>query len=246
MPHREYKRIVSPGETAVLLIHGIAGTPNHFDFLMPLIPENVSVHNMLLDGHGKGVRDFANTSMKKWESQVREAVSRLAASHESVYIVAHSMGTLFAIEQAVENPKVEKLFLLAAPLKLSLKPSMVSYSLKVYLDKIDEKDPRAVAAKRCYGITGGRNPLPYLGWIPRYLELFDKIRKTRRLLPRLDAACLLCQSAGDELVSAGAQKLFADMPNVTCAPLTGSTHYYYTPEDAQKLKEAFKRFFAFG
>ena len=245
MPHKEFKRIVPHAETAVLLIHGVAGTPNHFDFLIPLIPEDVSVYNMLLDGHGKGVRDFANTSMKKWESQVRAAVSELTETHDRVYIAAHSMGTLFAIEQAVENQKVEKLFLMAAPLKLFLKPSMVSYSTKVYLDKIDEKDPRAVAAKHCYGITGSRNPLPYLGWIPRYLELFDKIRRTRRLLPVLRTSCMVCQSCQDELVAICSQKLFVNMQNVTCMPLADSSHYYYPPKDRQQLMNAFAVFFGF-
>ena len=243
MPHKEFKRIVPNAETAVLLIHGIAGTPNHFDFLLPLIPDDVSVYNMLLDGHGRGVRDFANTSMEKWETQVRTAVSELTASHDRVYIVAHSMGTLFAIEQAVGNPKVEKLFLMAAPLKLCLKPSMVSYSARVYLDRIDPNDPRAVAAKHCYGITGDKNPLPYLGWIPRYLELFGKIRKTRKLLPQLKTYCVLCQSCKDELVSIRSQMIFCGLENVTCKPLQNATHYYYPDEELQLLKAEFSALF---
>ena len=68
--HKEYKRIVENSPKALLFIHGILGTPNHFDPFMPLVPENLSVYNMLLDGHGKSVRDFTKTSMEKWENQV--------------------------------------------------------------------------------------------------------------------------------------------------------------------------------
>ncbi len=94
MEHKEYKRIIAGASSAVLFIHGIVGTPNHFDHFIPLVPEDVSTHNMLLDGHGKGVTDFSHASMKKWESQVAEAVEKLAETHERIYIVAHSMGSL--------------------------------------------------------------------------------------------------------------------------------------------------------
>ena len=53
--HKEYKRIVENSPKALLFIHGILGTPNHFAPFIPLVPENLSVYNLLLDGHGKGV-----------------------------------------------------------------------------------------------------------------------------------------------------------------------------------------------
>ncbi len=128
MEHKEWKRIAEDAETAILFIHGIVGTPNHFGAFVEHIPDNVSVYNMLLDGHGKGVEDFGNTSMEKWEEQVENAVEELARIHEEIYIVAHSMGTLFAIEQAIKSKKVTKLFLLAVPLKLFIKPRMITNS----------------------------------------------------------------------------------------------------------------------
>ena len=68
MKHKEYKRIVPEAETAVLFIHGIAGTPNHFKDFLPLVPKEFSVYNLLLDGHGGKTEDFSKTSMKKWEN----------------------------------------------------------------------------------------------------------------------------------------------------------------------------------
>lgn len=55
MEHREYVRIVPGAKTAVLFMHGIVGTPNHFRDLLPLVdlvPDDWSVYNVLLPGHG--------------------------------------------------------------------------------------------------------------------------------------------------------------------------------------------------
>jgi pimeloyl-ACP methyl ester carboxylesterase len=78
----------------VIFIHGILGTPDHFLPFLSLIPEDISVVNLLLDGHGKGVREFSRTSMAKWEAQVDAAVDAALAAHQKVFLVAHSLGSL--------------------------------------------------------------------------------------------------------------------------------------------------------
>ena len=110
MVHKEYVRLRDNATTAILFIHGIVGTPNHFNEFVSLVPESFSVYNLLLDGHGKSVKGFSKTSMKKWEAQVASVVDELSLTHEKIYIVAHSLGTLFAIDQAIKNKKVCKLF----------------------------------------------------------------------------------------------------------------------------------------
>ena len=70
MAHKPIKRIVPGAKTAVILCHGIMGSPDHFRHFLPLIPEDWSVCCLLLDGHGKGVMDFAHSSMDKWKAQV--------------------------------------------------------------------------------------------------------------------------------------------------------------------------------
>ena len=61
MAHKPVKRIVPGAKTAVILCHGIMGSPDHFRHFIPLIPEDWSVCCLLLDGHGKGVMDFARS-----------------------------------------------------------------------------------------------------------------------------------------------------------------------------------------
>lgn len=242
MQHKEFKRIVKESDKAILFIHGIAGTPNHFKPFISLVPESVSVYNLLLDGHGKGVKDFSHTSMTKWEMQVQNAVDELLQCHEKIYLVAHSMGTLFSIEQAVRRKEIAGLFLLAVPIKLFLKPKMFSNSLKVYFNKIKPDDFVACAAKECYGIEQDRNPLNYIGWIPRYLELFAKIRSTRKILSSLKTPCKVFQSVKDEMVSVKSIPYLTQHSSMIITELKMSGHYYYDKEDFDFLLKEFKEF----
>lgn len=240
MKHKEYKKIYEAAETAILFIHGIVGTPNQFQMFLPLIPEGMSVHNLLLDGHGMTPKEFSHTSMQRWEAQVRQAVDELSHTHRKVCLVAHSMGTLLSVEQALLCKKINRLFLLAVPLKISIKPQMIFNAHKVYMDKIQPDDREALAAKDSYGIGNDKNLLHYIGWIPRYLELFTKIRQTRKLLHRIDVPCRVYQSARDEMVSIRSRKYLEQNPNICVTTLENSGHYYYDEADRGFLLNEFK------
>lgn len=242
--HKPYKRIVDNAETAILFVHGIVGTPNHFRTLLPLVPENISVYNLLLDGHGKGVKDFSRTSMKKWEEQVACAVQELAKTHSEVYIVGHSMGCLLALEQGMNNPRVNKLFLLNAPLKVFVRPKMLQNVFRMYFDYDDPGDEQWLAVRQCYGIQKDKNLFHYIGWIPRYLELLRKIHKVRREICSLQKPCVVYQSAKDEMVSAKAIGVLQKNPAISVFMLKDSGHFYYGKDDAAQLEQGFLNFIA--
>lgn len=241
MAHEAYTRLVPNAESAVLFIHGILGTPEHFSAFLPLIPAEMSVMNLLLDGHGKGVREFSRTSMKRWEAQVEAAVDSLLATHKKLYIAAHSLGTLLAVEQAVKKP-VTGLFLLAVPIRLRIKPRVFATCWKVWRGKVRDTDIYTAAARNCCGIEQHKNLLLYLGWIPRFWELLVKIHKTQKLLPSLTAPGMAYQSAKDELVSTASIPYLGanNALQVTC--LEHSTHYYYDPKDLTFLQKVFLAF----
>ena len=240
--HKEYKRIAEHSDKAILFIHGILGTPNHFRAFVPLVPENITVYNLLLDGHGKGVRDFSRTSMKKWEAQVAAAVKELSQNHNEIYVAAHSLGCLLAIDQAVRNPVIKKMFLLAVPLKLQLKPRMFLNSLKVYLNRIDPENEELVAAKACYGIHDSKNPFLYIGWVPRFLELFSKIKDTRKILESVKIPCAAYQSLRDEMVSNRAASILEQNPVISVFTLEHSSHFCYEKNDLALVTQRFKEF----
>lgn len=243
MEHKEYVRIVPKSDTAFLFIHGIIGTPNHFKDFIPLVPERYSVYNVLLDGHGKGVRDFSKTSMEKWKKQIDEIVEELRKSHRNIIIVAHSMGTLFALRQAIKKPEVVKaLFLLATPLKVGVKSAMFLNAFKILFTDVKPDDLAAVAYQAAYGCEIDRCLWRYLGWIPRYLELFAEIRLIRQMVPRLKVPTFVYQSRHDEMVSGKARDYIEENPQVTLKVLENSSHHYYEKSDYQFLLEEFQSF----
>lgn len=245
MLHEEYIRLVPGADTAVLFIHGIVGTPNHFRDLIPLVdlvPEDYSVYNVLLDGHGKTVDDFAKTSMKKWRMQVWGIFEQLSQTHEHVILVAHSMGTLFSIQLALEHPeKVPFLFLIAVPLRPGIRLMTVRNLLCLVFGLLREDVPLEAATMRVCGLQTTRKLWKYLGWIPRFLELFAEIYRTEKVMGNLTVPCSAYQSQRDELVANYTRKVLQKSGVMDVQNLLHSTHFYYHPDDQKAVRADFEQ-----
>lgn len=242
MEHKEFSHIVPGSRKAILMIHGIAGTPAHFRHLIPVIPEDWSVYNILLDGHGKTVRDFGNTSMKKWKSQVALRLDELFAKYDHIVLVGHSMGTLFSIQAAIDHPeKIDALFLLAVPTRPWVRMSTVFTSLRISRGKVRPDDTAALAMMGATSIHLEKNIFKYISWIPRLLELLAECSRTRRLIPQLTVPCQSFQSHIDELVSFRSCKDLENHPCIQNTVLYGSGHFAYSEEDAALLRECFRK-----
>ena len=241
MTHEAYKRMVPGADTAVLFLHGIVGTPNHFRDLIrlvELVPENWSVSNILLDGHGGTAADFAASSMAQWKETVRRAFEELADKHEQVVVVGHSMGTLFSVQLALEHPeKIPFLFLLAVPMRPGVRLTMMRDSLLMVFGKLK---PDHVLWKAA-GVSTTRRLWKYLGWLPRFLELFREINRTERVLPELRVPCVAWQSQKDELVRNAARKVLVGSSVMEVHNLMNSTHFYYDPKDREQVQQDFMK-----
>ena len=169
---------------AILFIHGILGTTSHFEPFLSLVPPNWSICNLSLKGHGGSVKDFSQASMTEWKQQVKNALEELSETNNKIIIVAHSMGTLFAIQEAIEKP-ADELFLLNVPLKVRVTFRLFRTSWRVFTGNIKPDDKWSLAAQKAYSIERDNHILRYFGWIPRYLELFSEIRKTRKIIGKL-------------------------------------------------------------
>lgn len=246
MEHKEYIRYIEGSANAVLLIHGIAGTPAHFRDLIPDIPPDFSVYNLLLEGHGQDVSVFSATSMEKWQQQVQRTLELLFSRHDRILIAAHSMGTLFAIRAAIDSPdQISALFLLAVPTRPWVRFSTMLTALRVAWGNVRPGDTKALAMLNDCSIRLTRKFWKYLGWIPRFWELLTECRRVRLLLPQLQTPALVFQSRVDELVSFRSVKDLTAVPSIQCTVLEHSGHFAYSPEDTQLLRKAFRQFLAY-
>ncbi len=241
MTHEAYIREVPGSPQAVVLIHGILGTPRHFDFLIPLIPADYSIYNIQLDGHGGCVQDFSRTSMKKWQAQVSSLLDDILPRHDQVILVAHSMGTLFSIREAIARPKkFRHLFLLQIPLRPWLKIRTAYDALLLPFGIIPD---RAQAMYNDCGLTLSRKLWLYLGWVPRFLELFALCYQTKKIMGQLTVPCQAFQSKKDELVSINTCRDIEKHPHYQMTILPNSGHFAYFDNDLSLIKSEFSKLF---
>lgn len=243
MKHSEFKKEVTGSRTALLFIHGILGTPNHFKMFLGHVPKSRSAYGILLKGHGKTVDDFSAATMAMWKAQVKEKIEELSEQYDNIIIAAHSMGTLLAINASLAYPhKVKALFLLAVPLKVFVKPTAIKNSIRVIFNKVPMNDPIASAAKNAYSIAPDKRLWKYIRWSRNYLALFSEIRRTRNRIKSLSIPCRVFQSKKDELVSTASIKYLKQNEMIDLSVLERSGHYYYEKNDKSFLLKEFKSF----
>ena len=235
--HSEYKRIIPGAEKAVLFVHGINATPRFFDEYIAALPVEISVHSLLLPGHGGTVRDFGKHGAQEWESHVRAALEALRQSHERVYIVAHSLGTLLAIREAVrDDRKIAGMLLLCVPLRIWSRPTAWWGKLAKGLGGRAAQEE----LRTCYGTEVDWRIWRYIGWIPRYLELFRLSGEARQVVQRVKVPTRVFMAGRDEQVSLRSEKCMAGNPAITLARMKKSSHHVFTPEDKAAVRAALK------
>lgn len=239
MNHKPHFR-EGTGSNAVLLIHGIAGSPGHFRELIPMIPREYSVYNILLDGHDGTPKDFGASSMGKWKTQFKETLETLFSRHQKVVIVGHSMGTLFAIQAAIDHPdRIPALFLLNVPTRP--RPSFRALGAMIQISFGKPRSATACAMHADTGITLSPRVWEYFGWTPRMLELLKECRRVRKLLPRLCTSAAVFQSRRDELVGPRSCKDLSPHRYITLQVLEDSGHFRYGRADILVLQKTLQQ-----
>lgn len=239
MDHTPYIRRSGTADTAVLMVHGIMGSPRHFDCFLPLLPEQWDVYSILLEGHGGTLRDFNRASMAGWKTQVQGWVSRLASKYARVMVIAHSMGTLLTMQAAIAHAhKVKAMVLLAPPLRIRVRAALIPRALKVAFGRTDPEDPVEAATCRATSVAPERRLWRYLGSLPHYVALFRLSRQCRGAQPEVPKLVFL--SGADELVSPRSGREL--QPPAQQHLLAGSGHFYYTPEELALMLEKTKAF----
>ena len=236
--HAEYFRRGSAPRCALLMVHGIVGTPRHFDFLLPAVGEQWSVYNIRLEGHGAGVRDFSRSSMAAWKRQVKERLIELSQQHEVIVVCGHSLGTLLLLEALPQFPKIRGILLLNPPLHVHFWPKTWLQMLRQAFNLIDENDPLQRATRDAAGVESDWRLWRYIGWLPRYLELLKLCRESRDRLGRIQVPCRVFHSRHDELVSPRTRAHFEDTHCIKNTLLEDSWHFYYPEADAQRIRRA--------
>jgi carboxylesterase len=93
------------GRTGVLMVHGLAGTPNEMRMLgRGLQSAGFEVHGVQLAGHCGTLDDLVATGWQDWVESVHAGARRLRAKVDRVVVMGLSMGAVLALELAAERP----------------------------------------------------------------------------------------------------------------------------------------------
>ena len=118
---------ISGTRGAVLLLHGLTGSPYTFGPMAQGISEQgFEVSVPLLPGHGTSPESLQHTRWNDWLMAARSRFDDLASRHKQVFIVGFSMGSLLGTVLAQERGKqVAGLVAMAVPLDLGIKAQTV-------------------------------------------------------------------------------------------------------------------------
>ncbi|MFC0580811.1 alpha/beta hydrolase [Micrococcoides hystricis] len=95
--------VVGKTNTALILIHGFTSGPASMrEFAAELAAAGHHVHVPLLPGHATTIADLASTPYTAWQHAIKAAISAVAPSVESIWLVGQSMGGTLALDAACE------------------------------------------------------------------------------------------------------------------------------------------------
>ena len=107
------------GREGVLLIHGFTGLPAELLLMgQYLHAQGFSVLGVRLAGHGTTVEDMSHMTWEDWMDSVRDGYALLSGFCDTVDVIGHSMGGLFALLLSSEE-KIGKVVTLAAPIQMN-------------------------------------------------------------------------------------------------------------------------------
>ena len=148
------------GEDAVMLIHGLTGTPAEMrPIAKRLTKQGFSVMCPALAGHCRDANDLRKSKWQDWYNSMSDAFEALAATHRRVFVAGLSIGALLAIKLAAEKgERVAGLGLLSSTffydgwnmprLKRKLLLPMVLYSPLRYFLHWNETPPYGIKCER--------------------------------------------------------------------------------------------------
>ena len=246
--HSSFFHECENANTIVIFIHGILESPTQFEYLAKSAFKNrFSVSGILLDGHGCSAEEFSKSSLKKWIDSVDRELESHRNKYENIIIVGHSMGSLLCINAYMNlhyRDKIKSMVLIGTPLNVWVKPKMIKSSIKIVLNNVKESDFLTYEAHKAFSVKS-TSLFTYIKWIPRYLDLFILINRTKKNLSGLDIPMLIVHGVSDELVSCRSLDTFTKKikhKNYKVIRLENSGHFYYDKNDLKSFINEFNQF----
>lgn len=182
------------GPEAVLLLHGLAGSPAEIRPLAEALGrDGYTVSAPLLPGHGTDPEELRKVRYQDWVQAAEAELRRLQAHHPVVHLIGFSMGSIVALHVAAHHEGIASVTTLASPVKMndwrqSLVP-ILRFVVRNYPAKVS--NPEIAQQVQNYEFYP-------VGAIHQFLRMKSRVR---RLLPRITQPILIIQGEQDRVIA---------------------------------------------
>jgi len=211
--------VLGNGEVAVLLIHGLTGTPTELRRVaVGLAKAGHTVYVPTLAGHCGGNADLQATGWRDWYESARNTFVGVRRKHRKVYVGGLSMGAVLSMYLAAEHPgQIEGLLLYSTTLRYDgwsinklafLTPLLMKIPFGVHLCSFEEKPPYGIKNERLRAIverqmkegqSSQAGLLTMEGVTVRELHRLNAVVKKR--MPSITTPALVLHSIEDDITS---------------------------------------------
>ncbi|TNB97270.1 alpha/beta fold hydrolase [Pseudomonas jessenii] len=211
--------VLGDGEVAVLLIHGLTGTPTELRRVaVGLAKAGHTVYVPTLAGHCGGNADLQATGWRDWYESARNTFVGVRRKHRKVYVGGLSMGAVLSMYLAAEHPgQIEGLLLYSTTLRYDgwsinklafLTPLLMKIPFGVHLCSFEEKPPYGIKNERLRAIverqmkegqSSQAGLLTMEGVTVRELHRLNAVVKKR--MPSITTPALVLHSIEDDITS---------------------------------------------
>ncbi|AZD88157.1 putative esterase [Pseudomonas chlororaphis subsp. aureofaciens] len=211
--------ILGNGEVAVLLIHGLTGTPTELRRVAAgLAQAGCTVYVPTLAGHCGNNADLQATGWQDWYEGVRRTFVGIRQRHRQVFVGGLSMGAVMSMYLASEHPgQVSGLLMYSTTLKYDgwsinklafLTPLLMKIPFGVHICSFEEKPPYGIKNKRLRAVverqmkageSSSAGLLTMEGVTVRELHRMNAVVKKR--MPSITTPALVLHSIEDDITS---------------------------------------------
>jgi carboxylesterase len=211
--------VLGDGEVAVLLIHGLTGTPTELRRVaMGLAKAGCTVYVPTLAGHCGDNADLQATGWHDWYESARNTFVGVRRKHEHVFVGGLSMGAVLAMYLAAEHPgQIKGLLLYSTTLRYDgwnmpwvakLSSLVMSIPFGVHLCRFNEKSPFGIKDERLRAIverqmkageSANAGLLTMSGVSVR--ELHRLVAAVKKRMPQITTQALVLHSREDDITS---------------------------------------------
>ncbi|GLX88003.1 alpha/beta hydrolase [Pseudomonas weihenstephanensis] len=211
--------VLGTGEVAVLLIHGLTGTPTELRRVaVGLAKAGCTVYVPTLAGHCADNAYLQTTGWQDWYESARNTFAGIRQKHSQVFVGGLSMGAVMSMYMAAEHPgQIAGLLLYSTTLRYDgwnipktslLIPLMMMLPFGVHLCSFNERPPYGIKNPRLRAIVerqmkaGDSNSAGLLSMPGLSVrELRRLIAVVKRKMPSVMTPTLVIHASEDDLTS---------------------------------------------